>query len=143
MENGERIRIWSQYPGLGRVVFDGGWLGTLAGGVVGLLPSLAGAFFLIPIGAAVGLGHGLFFALGGWGGGRIAVRLGIAKQKVLALFIGLVLTGLIYPFVVTAVIDEVDPILAWGVSFLAVVIGAFRGRDYGRRIETTVSVVID
>ena len=143
MEVGERIRVWSQPPRFGRVVYDGGWLGTLAGGVVGLLPSLAGAFFLIPIGAAVGLAHGLFFALGGWGGGWIAVRLGIAKRKVLALFIGLVLTGLIYPFLVTAVIDEVDPILAWGVSFLAVVIGAFRGRDYGRRIETTISVVTD
>lgn len=39
------------------------------------------------------------------------------------------------PFVVTAVIDQVDPLLAWGVSFLAVVIGAFRGRDYGQLIE--------
>ena len=142
-EDGERIRVWSPPPGFGRVVFDGAWLGTLAGGVVGLLPSLAGAFFLIPVGAAVGLAHGLFFALGGWGGGWIAVRLGIAKRKVLALFIGVVLTGLIYPFVVTAFIDDVDPILAWGVSFLAVVMGAFRGRDYGRLIETTISDVTD
>lgn len=104
MDDGERIRVWSQSPGFGRVVFDGGWLGTFAGGVVGLLPSLAGAFFLIPIGAAVGLAHGLFFALGAWGGGWIAVRLGVAKRKVPALFIGVVLTGLIYPFAVTAVI---------------------------------------
>lgn len=47
------------------------------------------------------------------------------------------------PFVVTAVIDQVDPLLAWGVSFLAVVIGAFRGRDYGQLIETTISDVTD
>ena len=132
MEDRERIRIWSQPPAFGRVLFDGGWLGTLAGGVVGLLPSLAGAFFLIPIGAAVGLAHGLFFALGAWGGGWIAARLGIVKRKVPALLIGVVVIGLIYPFVITAVIDQVDPLLAWGVSFLAVVIGAFRGRDYSR-----------
>lgn len=132
MEDRERIRIWSQPPAFGRVLFDGGWLGTLAGGVVGLLPSLGGVFFLIPIGAAVGLAHGVFFALGGWGGGWVTVRMGIAKVKVLALFIGVAVTGLIYPLVITALIDQVDPLLAWGVSFLAVVIGAFKGRDYSR-----------
>lgn len=139
MENRERIRIWSGPPAFGRVVFDGGWLGALAGGVVGLLPSLAGAFFLIPIGAAVGLAHGVFFALGAWAGGWIVVRLGIAERKVLALFVGVVVTGVIYPFVITAVIDQVDPLLAWAVSFLAVAIGAFRGRDYSRLTEPTVT----
>lgn len=138
MEDEERIRIWSQPPTFGRVLFDGAWLGALAGGVVGLLPSLAGAFFLIPIGAGVGLAQGLFFALGAWGGGWVAVRLGLAKRKVPALLIGVVATGLIYPFVITAVLDQVEPIIAWGVSFLAVVIGAFRGRDYNRRDDRTV-----
>lgn len=75
MEDGERIPIWSQPPAFGRVLFDAGWLGTLAGGVVGLLGSRAGAFFLIPIGAAVGLAHGVLFALGGWGGGLWAQTL--------------------------------------------------------------------
>jgi len=139
VEDRERIRIWSEPPAFGRVVFDGGWLGTLAGGVIGLLPSLAGAFFLIPIGAVVGLAHGMFFALGAWAGGRIAVRLGIAKRKVLALFIGVVLTGLVYPFLITAILDQVDLLLAWVVSFLAVAIGAFRGRDYGGPTEPTVT----
>lgn len=139
VEDRERIRIWSEPPPFGRVVFDGGWLGTLAGGVVGLLPSLAGAFFLIPIGAVVGLAHGMFFALGAWAGGWIAVRLGIAKRKVLALFIGLVVTGLVYPFVITAILDQVDLLLPWVVSFLAVAIGAFRGRDYGRLREPSVT----
>lgn len=132
MESAERLRIWSQPPGFGRALFDGAWLGALAGGAVGLLPSLAGAFFLIPVGAGVGLAHGVLFALGGWAGGWIAVRTGVAKRKVMALFFGVVITGLIYPFVITAVVDEMEPVIVWGISFLAVLIGAFRGRDYSR-----------
>ena len=139
MEDRERVRIWSEPPALRRVLFDGGWLGALAGGVVGLLPALAGAFFLIPIGAAVGLAHGVFFALGAWAGGWIAVRLGIVRRKVLALWVGVVAAGLIYPFLITAVIDQVDPLIAWAVSLLAVAIGAFRGRDYTRRREPGVT----
>lgn len=144
MEDGERNRIWSQPPSFGRVLFDGAWLGTLAGGVVGLLPSFAGVFFLIPIGAAVGLAHGAVFALGGWAGGWIGVRLGGVRRKILALFVGVVGTGLIYPFVITAVIGQVDLLLAWGVSFLAVVAAAFRGRDYSRlRSRSTASDVTE
>lgn len=65
------------------------------------------------------------------------MRVGLAKRKVRALFIGVVATGLIYPFLITAALDQADPLLAWVVSLLAAVIGAFRGRDYSRRAQAT------